>query len=118
MKKVLLVLALALAVTPTAMASDIAFYVGSPNVDGWYDVATMNKDVATIISLSGHLFLDIQKFDDAHLAELGAWVDAPLRMTARWTFSGSTDACRAASIHTPTFNRMGRALRSGSTAAT
>jgi len=57
------------------MASDIAFYVGHPNTDGWYDVDTMLKDVETIITKTGNLFMDVQQFDDDHLDEFGQWAD-------------------------------------------
>jgi hypothetical protein len=57
------------------MAYDIAFYVGAPNTDGWYDVATQTRDVATIIARTGHMFKDIQQFKDDQLAAFGAWVD-------------------------------------------
>jgi hypothetical protein len=57
------------------MASDIAFYVGSPNIDGWYTVADQNAHVSTIIAQSGHLFQDIQQFDDNQFDAFGAWVD-------------------------------------------
>jgi len=57
------------------MASDIAFYVGQWNTDGWYDASQFN-DVDTIIDLTGHMFGDIQQFDDNEFAEFGAWVDA------------------------------------------
>ncbi|MBN1362275.1 MAG: discoidin domain-containing protein [Sedimentisphaerales bacterium] len=75
MNKLLVVLGVALAFSPVAMASDIAFYVGMPNTEGWYDVASMNADVATIIAQTGYLFKDIQQFDDNELNDLGAWVD-------------------------------------------
>jgi hypothetical protein len=58
----------------TAMASDIAFYVGQWNTDGWYD-ETQFDDVETIIAETGHLFKDIQQFNDDQLEEFGAWVD-------------------------------------------
>jgi hypothetical protein len=76
MKKLVLVFIVALAFSSMAMASDIAFYVGAPNIDGWYDVDTMTVDVETIIAESGHLFSDIQKFDDDQFDDFGAWVDA------------------------------------------
>ncbi len=60
----------------TAMAADIAFYVGAPNVDGWYSVDAMNEDVATIISMTSQLFKDVEQFDDSQLAELAAWAVA------------------------------------------
>jgi len=75
MKNVLLVFAIALAFCTTAVASDIAFYVGNPNVDGWYDVATQLADVETIIAETGAMFQDIQQFDDTQFDEFGAWVD-------------------------------------------
>ena len=75
-KNLMLVFAVAFAFCTTAMACDIAFYVGAPNTEGWYDVATMNTNVATIIAQTGALFKDIQKFDDKQLVEFGAWVEA------------------------------------------
>jgi len=75
MKNLVLVLVIAFAFSSIAMANDIAFYVGSPNVDGWYSVAAQTDDVATIIAETGHLFKDIQQFDDNQLVELGMWVD-------------------------------------------
>ncbi len=57
-----------------AMASDIAFYVGQWNTDGWYDESQF-EDVETIIAETGHLFGDIQQFDDYQFYEFGAWVD-------------------------------------------
>jgi len=76
MKNLMLVFVVTLALCTTAMASDIAFYVGAPNIDGWYDVATMTADVETIIAEAGHLFSDIQKFDDEHFDEFSAWTEA------------------------------------------
>jgi hypothetical protein len=75
MKKLLLVLGMALAFGPVAMGYDIAFYVGAPNTDGWYDVASERKDVDTIIAKTGQLFKDVQRFDDARLNEFAAWID-------------------------------------------
>jgi len=49
-----------------AMASDIAFYVGQWNSDGWYD-ASQFDDVDTIIAETGHLFKDTQRFDEITL---------------------------------------------------
>ena len=71
----MVVMAAASMLSTTAIAADIAFYVGAPNVDGWYDVTTMNADVATIIDQTSALFDDIQQFDDTQFAEFGAWVD-------------------------------------------
>jgi len=74
MKKMVFVFIIALACSTAAMAADIAFYVGQWNTDGWYD-ATQFDDVETIISETGHLFQDIQQFDDTQLDAFGAWVD-------------------------------------------
>jgi len=75
MKKVLFVWVVAFALSATAAASDIAFYAGAPNVDGWYSVAGVTQDVATIISKTGHLFRDVQTFGDSDFDAFGAWVD-------------------------------------------
>jgi hypothetical protein len=75
MRILILVFVVAFAFCTTAMASDIAFYVGAPNVDGWYDVDSMNADVETIITETGHLFGDIQQFDDDQYDEFGAWIE-------------------------------------------
>ncbi|NIP24844.1 MAG: hypothetical protein GWN67_07895, partial [Phycisphaerae bacterium] len=74
MKKLLLIFLVAFAFCTTAMASDIAFYVGQWNTDGWYD-ASQFTDVATIIAQAGHLFGDIQQFDDTQVAAFGTWID-------------------------------------------
>jgi hypothetical protein len=74
MKNLLLVFVVACAFCPMAMASDIAFYVGQWNNEGWYDESQFT-DVETIIAETGHLFADIQQFDDEHLNDFGAWVD-------------------------------------------
>jgi hypothetical protein len=75
MKFFVLVFAAAFVFCTSAAGSDIAFYVGAPNVDGWYDVDTQNADVETIIAESGHLFNDIQQFNDEQFDEFGEWVD-------------------------------------------
>jgi len=49
MKNLILVFVVAFAFCTTAMASDIAFYVGQWNTDGWYD-ASQFDDVDTIIA--------------------------------------------------------------------
>lgn len=53
-------------------ASDIAFYVGQWNTDGWYD-KTQFDDVATIIKVAGSLFKEVQQFDDKKLDDFGTW---------------------------------------------
>ena len=74
MKNLALVLVVTIAFCTTAMASDIAFYVGQWNTDGWYD-ASQFEHVETIITETGHLFKDIHQFDDAQFDAFGAWVD-------------------------------------------
>jgi F5/8 type C domain-containing protein len=75
MKKLALVGVIALAFSTTAMAADIAFYVGAPNVDGWYTVDEVTANVETIISMTGSLFADVQQFDDDQFDAFGAWVE-------------------------------------------
>ena len=74
MKNLMLVFVVTVAFCTTAMASDIAFYVGQWNTDGWYDASQFDH-VETIIAETGHLFKDIQQFDDAQFDEFGVWVD-------------------------------------------
>jgi len=59
----------------SAYASDIAFYVGAWNTDGWYD-ATQFDDVETIINETGTLFKEVKKFEDEQMDEFGAWAEA------------------------------------------
>jgi hypothetical protein len=73
MKNLLLVIVVTFAFCTTAMASDIAFYVGSVN-PGWYSASQFNH-VETIITETGHLFNDIQQFDDGEFNEFRKWVD-------------------------------------------
>ncbi|MHC4099128.1 MAG: hypothetical protein ACYSWZ_25405, partial [Planctomycetota bacterium] len=74
MKKLVFVFLVAFVLCSTAMASDIAFYVGAWNSDGWYD-ATQFTDVATIIAQAGGLFNDIQQFDDTQAVAAATWID-------------------------------------------
>jgi len=74
MKNLVLVFAIALAFCTTAMASDIAFYVGSVN-PGWYETPDMLADVDTIITEVGGMFQDVSQFDDDQFDAFGAWVD-------------------------------------------
>ena len=76
MRNIVFVFVVAFVFCTTAMASDIAFYVGAPNVDGWYDVDSQFADVETIIAETGSLFNDIQQFDDDQYDEFGAWIEA------------------------------------------
>jgi hypothetical protein len=59
-----------------AYSSDIAFYVGSPNVDGWYSAAAMVKDVKTIKDSVGNLFQNVAEFDDSKLEDFAKWAEA------------------------------------------
>jgi hypothetical protein len=76
MRNLILVFVTLFLFCPMAMASDIAFYVGQWNTDGWYD-ETQFEDVETIIAETGHLFGDIQQFndDDLEFKEFNAWVE-------------------------------------------
>ncbi len=74
MKNLVLVFVVAFAFCTMAMASDIAFYVGQWNTDGWYDASQFDH-VETIIAETRHLFNDIRQFDDYQFYEFGAWVD-------------------------------------------
>jgi hypothetical protein len=58
-----------------AYASDIAFYVGQWNTDGWYG-AEQFDDVATIINETGALFKEVKQFDDDGLGDLAEWAEA------------------------------------------
>ena len=75
MKKLSFVFICAVVFSTTAMGADIAFYVGGWN-PGWYD-ATQFDHVDTIIAESGHLFQDVQSFDDtqAGLDAFTAWIE-------------------------------------------
>lgn len=59
-----------------AYSADIAFYVGSPNVDGWYTVAAMQDDVATIKAEVGNMFQNVAEFDDSALDDFATWAEA------------------------------------------
>ena len=72
-RKFIFLIAVAFVFCTTAMAADIAFYVGAFN-PGWYGNEQFDH-VETIIAEAGYLFGDIQQFDDTQLAAFGAWVD-------------------------------------------
>jgi len=74
MKNLVFVFVVAFAFCTMAMASDIAFYIGSYN-PGWYGDEQF-EHVNTIIAEAGHLFADIQQFNDDQFDEFGAWVEA------------------------------------------
>lgn len=76
MKTLFIIFSLMLVFCVYAHASDIAFYVGNPNVDGWYTADAMQTDADTIVNATGALFEDVQQFDDDALDELAAWAEA------------------------------------------
>jgi len=59
-----------------AYATDIAFYVGSPNVDGWYSAAEMLKNVDTIKNATNGMFQNVSEFDDDQLDDFAKWAEA------------------------------------------
>jgi len=59
-----------------AYSADIAFYVGAPNIDGWYTADAMLKNVQTIKDTSGKLFQNINEFDDNKLDDFAKWAEA------------------------------------------
>jgi hypothetical protein len=69
---VCVVLTMLLMVVGSAAASDIAFYVGAWNFDGWYDVSQFD-DVQFIIGNAGASFRDIQQFDDDQFNDFESW---------------------------------------------
>lgn len=69
---VCVVLTMFLSAVGTTAASDMAFYVGAWNVDGWYD-ASQFDDVEFIIENAGDRFRDIQRFDDGQFTDMEAW---------------------------------------------
>jgi len=76
MKRLAWVCIVTLMFSVTTMAADIAFYVGTPNFDGWYSQDAVDADVATIISMTSQLFADVQQFNDDQFEDFGAWVEA------------------------------------------
>jgi hypothetical protein len=75
MKNLVFVFVITFAFSTMATASDIAFYVGQWNTDGWYDESQF-QDVETIIAETGQLFKDIQQFNDDQFDEFSAWIEA------------------------------------------
>ena len=74
--RALVLLSFMLAFCIPVYTSDIAFYVGEPNVDGWYTAAAMLEDVETIKNGSGSLFEEVAEFGDDKLNEFAAWAEA------------------------------------------
>lgn len=76
MKKLSVLFAFTMAICAHAYASDIAFYVGEPNVDGWYTAAAMLADVETIKNGVGSMFDVVSEFGDDKLDEFADWAEA------------------------------------------
>jgi hypothetical protein len=74
--KTLLVVSILMLTCAYAYSTDIAFYVGEPNIDGWYTAAEMLKNVKTIKELTGKMFQSIGEFDDKQLDDLAKWAEA------------------------------------------
>jgi hypothetical protein len=74
--KLLLLLLTFMMACAYAYSSDIAFYVGSPNVDGWYSAAAMVNDVKTIKDSVGKSFQNVAEFDDSKLDDFAKWAEA------------------------------------------
>lgn len=76
MKLLLLFFTLMVITCALAYSTDIAFYVGEPNVDGWYTAAAMRKDVETIKNLTKGMFQVVAEFDDGQLDDFAKWAEA------------------------------------------
>ncbi len=76
MKRFIVMIALMLVFSIYSYATDIAFYVGEPNIDGWYTAAEMVKNVKTIKDLTGKMFQNIGEFDDKQLDDFAKWAEA------------------------------------------
>jgi hypothetical protein len=75
MKKLLLSFALMMTMCVYVSASDIAFYVGEPNVDGWYTAAAMREDVETIKNGIAGMFQVVSEFNDDQLDDFANWAE-------------------------------------------
>lgn len=76
MKKLSVFFAFTLTICAHAYAADIAFYVGNPNVDGWYTAAAMLEDVETIKNGVGSMFEVVSEFGDDQLDQFADWAEA------------------------------------------
>jgi len=74
MKRLVVALAVAFVFSTTAIASDIAYYIGPYN-PGWYGDEQF-EHVDTAISMTAGLFKDVQKFDDTQFDDFTAWIEA------------------------------------------
>jgi hypothetical protein len=76
MKKLSVFSVLIMIICAYAYAADIAFYVGEPNVDGWYTAAAMREDVETIKNGTADMFQSVSEFDDNQLDDFAEWAEA------------------------------------------
>jgi len=76
MKLMLIFFALVVIACTYVYATDIAYYTGAPNVDGWYTVAEMLKNVDTIENATKGMFQDVSEFDDKKLDDFAKWAEA------------------------------------------
>ena len=76
MKLLLSIFTLVLIFCSCVYSADIAYYVGSPNTDGWYTVAEMLKNVETMKNLTNKLFQNVAEFGDDKLDDFAKWAEA------------------------------------------
>jgi len=76
MKLILIFFALVVITCTYTYAADIAFYVGAPNIDGWYAVAAMQENVKTIKDLTGGAFQNVSEFGDDKLNDFAKWAES------------------------------------------
>ncbi|MGB9597112.1 MAG: hypothetical protein ACPL7B_12595 [Candidatus Poribacteria bacterium] len=90
-----------------AYSADIAYYVGEPNVDGWYTVAEMKKNVETMKNLTNKVFRNLA---------MTSWLILPngrkLGQTIKsWIFSGLMVVSLVHFIHSQIKNLMALSLK-------
>jgi hypothetical protein len=76
MRKLLVFFVFMMAICGYAYSSDIAYYIGNPNIDGWYTQAAVLTDVETMKAETSDLFQTVNEFDDDHLDDFAAWAVA------------------------------------------
>lgn len=76
MRQLLIFFVIMMSICAYAYSTDIAFYAGEPNIDGWYTVAEMEENIATIKAEVGNMFQNVSEFGDDKLDELAKWAEA------------------------------------------
>ena len=76
MKLILIFFTLVVVTCAYTYATDIAFYVGAPNVDGWYTAAEVLKNVDTIKNATKGMFQNVSEFGDDKLDDFAKWAEA------------------------------------------